>query len=72
MYNSDLKTIITKNPKRYQNEVVDRLHRLGFNIIPMNKKKPCIKWKKYQTERVTVCQITKWRRNWFIDKNGQP
>jgi hypothetical protein len=42
---------------------------MGFNLIPMDGKEPCIKWKPYQTQRVTPEDIKEWMRGRFSAKD---
>lgn len=37
----------------------------------MNGKKPCLKWKQYQTERVSPEKIKEWMGGWFPTKDGK-
>jgi hypothetical protein len=43
---------------------------MGFNLIPMNGKKPCVEWKPYQTQRVTPVKIKEWTQGRFPTKDG--
>ena len=51
-------------------DIIIRLHRMGFNLIPMNGKKPCIEWKDFQTQQVTPDDIREWMTGSFRSKDG--
>jgi len=58
MYDSNLTSILLDDDtKSHRTEILVRLYGIGFNLIPMNGKKPCVEWKAYQTGRVTAQEI---------------
>jgi len=63
--------LIEERTKTQRTEIVSRLYGMGFNLIPMNGKKPCIEWKPYQTKRVTPEEIKEWMSNRFLTKDGE-
>lgn len=72
MYDSSSTTNLTdERTKSHRTEILLRLYGMDFNLIPMNGKKPCIPWKPYQQQRVTVEEIKEWMRGSFPRKDGQ-
>ena len=72
MYLSNNNTILLdERSKSQRTDVVRRLYGMGFNLIPMNGKNPCVEWKRYQTERVTPDQLREWMSGRFPAKNGR-
>ena len=66
MYDSyETTNLVDERTRSLRTEVISRLYNEGFNLIPMNGKKPCIKWKPYQTKRVTPEEIKEWMRGRF-------
>ena len=62
-----------QNRKRltYKGEAVKRLWSMGYNLIPILNKVPLVKWKKYQTVRITGGEMTEWSQhfagaNWSL------
>ena len=41
-------------------EVIFRLYKMGFNLIPAKGKQTIVKWKKFQEERVEPDQMSEW------------
>ena len=64
MYSS---TFLTKTERT---KTLIRLYDMGFNLIPMNRKRPCAKWKRYQTERVKPNELREWMRGAFPTKDS--
>lgn len=72
MYLSNSNPIfIEERTKSERTETVSRLYGMGFNLIPMNGKKPCIEWKPYQSQRATPAEIKEWMLGRFPTKNGK-
>lgn len=72
MYDSSNESIsIDQKTKIYRTDVLSRLYGMEFNLIPMNGKKPCIEWKPFQTERVSVEKIKEWMQEKFPSKDGK-
>lgn len=72
MYDSNETTnLVDERTKSLRNEVISRFYGVGFNLIPMDGKEPCVKWKPYQTRRVTLEEIKEWMRGRFPTKDGQ-
>lgn len=44
-------------------DIYHRLHELGFNLIPMHKKKPLAKWATFQKRKVSDAQLQHWLTN---------
>ncbi len=55
----------------YRTDILVRLYGMGFNLIPMNGKKPCVEGKAYQTRRVTHEDIKEWTTGRFSTKHGK-
>ena len=63
MYDSNRTSVLLDDEtKSERTEILRRLYGMGFNLIPMNGKKPCVEWKPYQTRQVTVEEIKEWMR----------
>ena len=72
MYDSNqTPNLLNERTKNQRTEVISRLYGMGFNLIPMNGKKPCIEWKPYQTQRVTPAEIKEWMSGRFPTKDGK-
>lgn len=72
MYDSNpTRNLVDERTRNQRTEIVSRLHGTGFNLIPMNGKKPCIKWKPHQTQRVTSEEIKEWMRGRFPARDGK-
>lgn len=71
MYNSIPEVIsLDKKTRDQRTDVINRLYGMEFNLIPMNGKRPCFKWKIYQSERVTPEEIKEWMSGQFPTKDG--
>lgn len=62
--------LVDESTRKHRTEIVDRFYGMGFNLIPMDGKKPSIKWKPYQTQRATPEEIEEWMRGRFPTKDG--
>ncbi|MHB0960087.1 MAG: phage/plasmid primase, P4 family [Pirellulaceae bacterium] len=72
MYDSTHNAVLLgEEAKSYRTEILVRLYGIGFNLIPMNGKKPCVEWKAYQTRRVTPEEIKEWTMGRFRTKDGK-
>ena len=68
MYDSALTTKFA----RTETEILNRLYSLEFNLIPVNgKNPPCVEWKSYQSQRVSLEEINQWMNNRFLSKDGK-
>jgi len=71
MYDSNPTSILLDDEtKSKRTEIVRRLYGMGFNVIPMNGKKPCVEWKPYQARQVTADEIKEWMGGRFPTKEG--
>ena len=71
MYDSNLTSVLLDDEtKSERTEILRRLYGMGFNLIPMNGKKPCVEWKPYQARRVTAAEIKEWMWGCFPTKDG--
>jgi hypothetical protein len=58
----------TKKELPYQLEALTRLNKMGYNLIPLKDKfPPCVKWKQYQTEPITLTELVEWQRKFSGD-----
>ena len=72
MYESNNQSMsIDQQTKIYRSTVLSRLYGMGFNLIPMNGKKPCVEWKPFQTKRVSPEKLKEWRQGRFPTKDGK-
>lgn len=72
MYGSNNQSIFVDQATRnHRTEVLRRLYGMDFNLIPMNGKKPCVEWKPFQTERVSVEKLKEWMNGKFPTKDGK-
>ena len=72
MYDSVSQTSFRDERTRsHRTDILLRLYGMDFNLIPMDGKKPCIPWKPYQQQRVTVEEIKEWMRGSFPSKDGE-
>ncbi len=57
---------------RTQEDHAKRLYRdMEYNLIPVNgKNPPCVPWKRWATERVSVEQFVEWSRRRFLSSQG--
>ncbi len=63
---------MTELEEKRNSNPTTRLHNLGYNLIPISGKfPPCIKWKKWQTERVSRGQMLQWHDEGFTTKEGK-
>lgn len=71
MYDSNNESIsIDQATKKYRTEVLCRLYDMDFNLIPISgKHPPCIEWKPYQTEQVSLEKIKEWMQGKFPTKD---
>ncbi len=61
-----------KQTKNDRTEVLRRLYGMEFNLIPISgKHPPCIEWKPFQTERVSVEKLKDWMLGRFPTKDGK-
>lgn len=72
MYGSNLTSVLLDDETKFQRtDILIRLYGMGFNLIPMNGKKPCLEWKVYQTRRVAHEEIRECTRGRFRTKDGK-
>ena len=72
MYDSNLTSVLLDDDtKSHRTEILIRLYGMGFNLIPINGKKPCLEWKPYQTQRVTHEEIKEWTRGFARKANSR-
>ncbi len=72
MYDSNNESIsIDQQTKNDRTEVLRRLYDMEFNLIPMNGKRPCVEWKQFQTERISVEKLKEWKSGKFQTKDGK-
>ncbi len=55
----------------YRTQIVSRLYHMDFNLVPMNGKDPCCKWKHLQNRRVKPEEIKGWMTGRFPSKDGR-
>ena len=67
MYSSNNKANLPKEIQNLRTEIAFRLAEMGFNLVPANGKKTCRKWKQYQTEQVTLQQLSLWLKEGRFD-----
>jgi len=73
MYDSNNESIsIDQQTKNDRTDVLSRLYGMELNLIPVSgKHPPCIEWKAFQTERVSVEKLKEWMRGTFPTKDGK-
>lgn len=70
-YLSNNNTIsLDESMRNHRTEILLRLYRMEFNVIPSDGKQPCLKWEHYQTRRVNPKELRQWLSGKFPTRDG--
>jgi P4 family phage/plasmid primase-like protien len=63
--------LVEERTRKHRAQIASRLYNMDFNLVPMNGKDPCCKWKHLQDRRVKPEEVKGWMTGRFPSKVGR-